>query len=262
MILPDEYPYLFETHLHTYQGSACARCSAVDSAKAHKEAGYSGFIITEHNWGGNTIVRRHLSWKEWVHKFVRGYEEAYAWGKKNDFTVLWGYEAGYDGTEFLIYGLTPDFLLKNPEIRYASVKEQYRIVHDAGGIVVHAHPFREAYHIPDIRLYPEYVDAVEILNATHYNRESHRDLDPFYANKERYNRKALEYAQTYDFPMTAGSDTHSTYMIGGGMAFKTPLRNERHFVARLLSREDYILTEGVNWYDPYGNIIASVEYTN
>jgi hypothetical protein len=259
IILRPDYPYLFETHLHTSRGSSCSSCAPVDAARAHKETGYSGMIITEHNWGGNTAVSRSLAWEDWVRRFIRGYQEAEAWGSKNDFIVLWGYEAGYNGTEFLIYGLTPDFLLKNPEIRYAGVEKQYQLVHDAGGIVVHAHPFREAYHIPEIRLYPDYVDAVEGLNCAHFNRLAKNDFEA-YGYKEMYNRKALKYAGEYDFPITAGSDTHGSNLKGGGMAFKTPLRNERHFAARLLSREGYLLTDGMMWYDPAGQPIDEVEW--
>ncbi|MCL2718079.1 MAG: PHP domain-containing protein [Lachnospiraceae bacterium] len=258
IILPPEYPYLFETHLHTNRGSSCASCDPVEAAKAYKQAGYSGIIVTEHNWGGNTAISRYLAWEDWVRKFIRSYQEAEAWGRKNGLTVLWGYEAGFNGTEFLIYGLTPDFLIKYPEIRYAGVEEQYRIVHEAGGIVVHAHPFREAYHIPEIRLYPDYVDAIEGFNCAHFNRLSKNDFG-LYGYKEMYNRKAIEYANENDFPITAGSDTHSTNLRGGGMAFKTLPRDGRHFIARLLSREEYLLTDGINWYDPYGNPVAEVE---
>ncbi|MCL2051654.1 MAG: PHP domain-containing protein [Lachnospiraceae bacterium] len=251
IVLPPEYPYLFETHLHTSRGSACANCSPTDAAKAYKKMGYSGIIITEHNWGGNTAISRHLGWEDWVRKFVRGYEEAEIWGRKNDLMVLWGYESCFDATEFLILGLTPDFLLKYPEIRYAGVEEQYRIVHEAGGIVVHAHPFREAYHIPKVRLYPEYVDAIEGLNCAHIT---------LYRDKEMYNRKAIKYANENDFPITAGSDAHSVRLRGGGMAFKTMPRSGRHFIARLLSREDYLLSDGETWYDAYGKPLAEVEF--
>ena len=34
-----EYPYLYETHLHTMEGSACAHCSGEEMAKACKAAG-------------------------------------------------------------------------------------------------------------------------------------------------------------------------------------------------------------------------------
>ena len=258
VILHATYPYFFETHLHTSRGSACSSCSAVDAAKAYKQAGYSGIVITEHNWAGNTAVSRRLNWEDWVRQFVRGYEEAYIWGQKNDLVVLWGYEAGFNGTEFLIYGLEPKFLLEYPEIKYASVENQYKIVHAAGGIVVHAHPFREAYYIPDVRLFPDFVDAVEGFNAAHFNRLNHNDFG-YYSDKEMYNRRAVKYANDYDFPLTAGSDTHSTRLRGGGMAFKKLPHNGKQFIECLFSR-DYLLTDGVLWYDSSGKIITEVKY--
>ena len=38
----EEYPYLYETHLHTKEISACARSSGADMARACKAAGYTG----------------------------------------------------------------------------------------------------------------------------------------------------------------------------------------------------------------------------
>ena len=37
-----EYPYVYETHFHTRQGSACARNTGAESAEACKKAGYTG----------------------------------------------------------------------------------------------------------------------------------------------------------------------------------------------------------------------------
>lgn len=103
--LPEEYPYLYETHLHTSQGSACACCTGAEMAKACKEAGYTGIIVTDHNWGGNTAVNRRMPWREWVNEFYKGYEDAKRMGDNIGLDVFPGYEAGYQGTEFLIYGI-------------------------------------------------------------------------------------------------------------------------------------------------------------
>ena len=58
--IKEQYPYLYETHCHTSQSSACAKCSGKELAEAAKEAGYTGIIITDHNWGGNTAIARNL----------------------------------------------------------------------------------------------------------------------------------------------------------------------------------------------------------
>ena len=82
MELLKEYPYLYETHLHTSQASACAHCTGAKMAKACKKAGYTGIIVTDHNWGGNTAVNKTLPWKQWVEEFVKGYEDAAQMGER------------------------------------------------------------------------------------------------------------------------------------------------------------------------------------
>ena len=52
-----EYPYLYETHLHTSEGSACGRSTGREIAEACKEYGYAGIFVTDHNWGGTLIFR-------------------------------------------------------------------------------------------------------------------------------------------------------------------------------------------------------------
>ena len=105
MIQINDYPYLYETHLHTSQSSACAQNCGYEMARAAHEAGYTGIIVTDHNWGGNNCIDSHLPWKEWLREFSKGYLDAKSYGDAHDFDVYFGYEAGYNGTEFLIYGV-------------------------------------------------------------------------------------------------------------------------------------------------------------
>ncbi|MBQ0001703.1 MAG: histidinol-phosphatase [Clostridiales bacterium] len=246
-----DYKYLYETHLHTKRGSACARCTGEEMARAAKEYGYAGIIITEHNWGGNTAVSRDLPWEEWVDQFIVGYEEALAYGKEHDLDVFWGYEAGFDATEFLTYGVSPEWLKAHPELRTAGVKEHFEIVSAAGGFLVHAHPYREEWYIPEIRLYPEYAHAVEAINATHSNHKSTSHNDP------AFDTKAIAYAKEHNFPMTAGSDVHSTNLFGGGVLFKKRLTSIQEY-AELIRGGDYMLTNGDVIYDRFGNEVAKV----
>lgn len=246
----EEYPYLYETHLHTAESSACAVSRGVQMAKACKEYGYAGIFVTDHNWGGNTAVDKSLPWEEWVDKFEQGYLQAAEEGKKHGLDVFFGYEAGYDGTEFLIYGVDAAWLKAHPQIRTATVEEQYRLVHDAGGLVIHAHPFREAGYIPKLRLYPECVDGVEGVNATHSNSKSgaHNDV--------LFDERAIAYANEHGLPMTAGSDMHATNLYGGGVAFKRRILSGKDYAQAILGGEDYVLTNGEVWFDRKGNKIG------
>lgn len=248
-MIQKEYPYLYETHLHTSQGSACARSTGAQMAGVCRKYGYTGIFVTEHNWSGNTAVDRSLSWEAWVDQFLCGYEDAKAEGEKLGLDVFFGYESGYQGTEFLIYGVDGEWLKRTPEIQDASVEEQYRLVHEAGGMVIHAHPFRKAAYIPEIRLYPDYVDGVEGVNAAHSKLNSWGHYHP------DYDEKAIAYAREHGLHMTAGSDIHTAELFGGGMAFKRKLRSEKDYVEAVLGGEDYVMTDGVNWYDKEGRRI-------
>lgn len=247
----EDYPYLYETHLHTCQGSACGRKPGREMAKAARQHGYSGIFVTDHNWGGNCAVGRNADWETWVTEFCKGYEDAKAWGDENDFPVFFGYEAGFSGTEFLIYGIDKEWLLNTPGIRTATVEQQYKLVHEAGGMVIHAHPFREEDYIPMIRLFPEFVDGVEGINAAHSNFKTDREI------RKVFDDRAIEYALKNRLPMTAGSDIHTVPMLGGGVAFKTPLKDAGDYIQRILNDEDYILTNGSEWYDKKGNFLKN-----
>ncbi len=219
--------YLYETHLHTKQGSACANSTGSEMAKACKEYGYTGIIVTDHFFYGNTAVNHELHWEDWVQHYALGYEEAKKTGDAIGLDVFFGWESCYDGTEFLIYGLTKEWLLKHEEIRDASVEEQFELVKASGGIVIQAHPYREAYYIPEIRLFPEYVDGVEVLNISNGMKMFGKPLPCV------QDEKALEYAKKYDLLMTAGSDAHSVDILGSGMLFDTKLNSIEDFIKAL-----------------------------
>ena len=247
---PDDYPYMYETHVHTLESSKCAVSSAVDMAKAHKAAGYTGMIITNHNWGGNTCVDTKLSWCDFLDNFFEPYYRAKKWADANDFQVFYGYEAGYDGTEFLIYGITIEWMKAHPELRDATVEEQFQLIDAAGGLVVHAHPFRETWYIAETRLFPEHVHAVEGLNASHSS--------PYIINnkhKAEFNDRAVEYALKLGMPITGGSDTHNVELIGGGTAFRRKLSSIEDYVEQIKTTRDYVVTDGGIWLDSYGRRI-------
>lgn len=246
----EQYHYLYETHLHTEECSACAHSTGAEMARACKEYGYTGIFVTDHNWGGNTAVDRSLPWEEWVDRFEQGYLHAAEEGGKIGLDVFYGYEAGYDGTEFLIYGVDGAWLKAHPQIRTATVEEQYRLIHKAGGLVIHAHPFREAGYIPDVRLYPQWVDGVEGVNATHSNSGSMAHNDP------AFDKRAIAYAGQHGLPLTAGSDIHTTGLLGGGIAFRRRIRSAQDYARAILSGEDYVLTNGESWFDKTGNRIT------
>ena len=185
-----------------------------------------------------------------MHGFCAPCYTAKAYGDQIGLSVFFGYESCYQGTEFLIYGVDEEWLLTHPEIKDATITEQLQLVREQGGLVMHAHPFREEAYIPRVRLFPELVDGVEGINATHSSHLSTSHNDP------RFDESAIAYAREHDLPMSAGSDVHSTLMLGGGIAFQMPLVSGRDYAERIRGRkEDYVLTNGDQWFDRFGNRI-------
>lgn len=235
--------YIYETHLHTKEASACGRIPGAQMARKYKAAGYTGVVITDHFIGGNTAIDQSLPWEQWVENFCKGYENAKAEGDRIGLQVFFGWESGFHGTEFLIFGLDKKWLLDHPEIRDCSIEEQYALVHAGGGIVIHAHPFRERGYIPEVRLYPDHVDAVEAYNAAHSSARGHGEDLP------QWNDAAAEFANTHNLPMTAGSDQHGNTLRCGGMVFDRKIADVQDFCQAILRREavEYLDGADIQW---------------
>lgn len=222
--------YRYETHLHTKEVSACAQISGVEQVRSYKAAGYTGIFVTDHFFNGNCRIPRNLPWEERVDLFCRGYENAKEEGDRIGLSVFFGWESNYKGTEFLIYGLDKEWLKRHPEILSWSIEEQYMSVHKSGGYVVHAHPFRDCSYIPEIRLFPNSVDAVEAINFRNQSKD--------------FNRKAIAYAKKYNFPTTAGTDAHGFEYSHSGVAFMHKLKDSKDFIDSIIEGGYELITEG------------------
>ena len=184
--------YKFESHLHTSEASACASASGAEQAQRYKNSGYDGIIVTDHFFNGNTAVREYRDWKDRVDRYCMGYENAKAQGDRIGLKVFFGIEYTYFGTDILVYGIDKDWLYENSDCVDISFYEFAQRVRSAGALMIHAHPFREAGYIHEIRLLPEWVDGVEVYNSGNY--------------KDVMNKRAQWYAEQYGFMTTAGTD--------------------------------------------------------
>jgi hypothetical protein len=197
--------YLYETHLHTCQGSACGVSRGREYVKRYKDLGYAGIIITDHFFNGNSAVDRSLPWDKWVNRYCRGYEDAREEGARRGLDVFFGWEETFDGDDYLVYGLDREWLLKHPESRAWSRKAQFETVRQYGGCVIQAHPFRQHYYISRVTLSPNCVDGVEAANAGNM--------------EQSYDALARVYAQKLRLPVTAGSDIHDAETIRAEAVF-------------------------------------------
>lgn len=220
-------------------------------ARAYAAGGYAGIIVSDHFYYGNTAVDRSLPWRDWVERYCLGYEHARAEGERLGLQVFFAWESTYQGNDFLVYGLDREWLLAHPEIKDASIPEQYELVHLNGGMIIHAHPYRQAHYIERVRLFPEYVDGVEIINVSNSDTKVHCLGHP------EYNEMAAAYAREHHLPVTSGSDQHLTNMLYGGMVFARRLTDIHDFIRAVLSGEaEALLNGGDNQEEALGRAVC------
>ena len=241
--------FLYETHLHTAGVSRCAVSGGADYIAAYIDKGYSGIMVTNHFFNGNTGIYRKLPWREWINRFYSGYEEAKEEGERLGLDVFFGWEETFDfGDDYLVYGLDKDWLLEHPEMRMWSRGEQYRAVKEAGGCVVQAHPFRQRDYIAKVVLSTGCVDAVEAANCGNADAS--------------FDALAFRYAKKIGKPMTAGSDIHNVSLVYSGDVFGVYLNEKLNgiddYVKIILNGEIASLKTYEHRFDYYGDEKISI----
>lgn len=213
--------FKFDAHVHTAEASACAHSPGAEMAEAYKNAGYSGIVITDHFFNGNTSISPELPWKERVEAFCKGYENARRRGDEIGLRVLFGWEYAYENSDFLTYGLDKDWLLRYPEVLDLPVWQYAKLVHSSGGFIVHAHPFRYWAYVRQITLIPDIIDAVEAVNMNNSSEE---------------NARAAWYAESYGLPVTAGSDAHNAEKLTcGGVIVPNEIKSANDYAEAIKS---------------------------
>lgn len=216
--------YKYETHLHTYPVSKCAKAEVLECMEFYKEMGYDGIFITNHFIDGNVNISSALPYKERIEFYFSDYEKALMLAQEIEIKVFFGLETSYKGTDFLVYGLDKEWFLRNPQIMDMKKKEQLLYFMENGALVIQAHPFREASYIDHIRLFPRCIHGVEVINA---------------GRTEEENKMARIYAEHYGLIEFAGTDNH----IGkkqkslAGMCSEKAVMNEQDFICRVKNNE-------------------------
>ncbi|AEV30854.1 hypothetical protein SpiGrapes_3107 [Sphaerochaeta pleomorpha str. Grapes] len=241
--------FAYETHLHTKEGSACSSCPASTYVPLFKNLGYAGIIVTDHFFNGNCTVPHWLCWEEKVNQFFLGYEKAKKLGDEIGLQVFFGWESTNRFDDYLVYGLDKTWLLGHPQVVDWSPSQIFEATDAEGGCVVHAHPFREQFFITEIKLYPECIHAVEVSNG---------------ANEIDFDRRALSYAQAFDFPMTSGSDLHHGQYVAmqkRGVVFEKKWESIQDYCQAIRERKPYSLITTEERYFPLSYKTSSVPIT-
>ena len=236
--------YRYETHCHTSPVSQCGKASVEDTVGFYQRIGYDGIFITNHFLDGNiNPVVREMPYAEQVDYYFSDYEKAAAFGERIGIRVFPGVELSYKGTDFLIYGLEKEWYRAHPEIMAMKKTEELPFLMEAGALVIQAHPYREAFYIDHIRLFPRSVHGVEVINSSQVWEA---------------NEITEAYARQYGLLKTCGSDNHwgsevfSKLREKGyrpeiaGMSSDTPIDSVQDFIAQIRSgsMKMFLMDEG------------------
>ncbi len=172
--------YKTELHCHSKHVSVCAHASHDEIVAKYVDAGYATIVSTEHinPW---TFPREleASTWRARLDYFMDAYRDfcRAAEGKLN---VLLGAEIRFmrgNDSDYLVYGLTEDFLYELGDPRYInSIHTLAKLVREHGMMIYQAHPFRPGMTVTD----PRILDGIEVANRSPWH-ESHNDIAAMWA---------------------------------------------------------------------------------
>ena len=213
--------YKYELHLHSCQGSKCGASEGKEYVDFYIKNGYSGAVITDHFFHGNTRPNRSLPWTQYVDEYLSGYYDMKRAAEGKDFEVFFGVEELFDTwDEYLIYGLEPEWYIAHPELRDMKRVEFLTLARESGAFIIQAHPYRYRpyFKCDHLTISSSLVDGYEVFNS---------------CNTPEHNKLALELARLEGKIMTSGSDRHKAtdYIeVSGGIV----LTEKVHSIADLI----------------------------
>ena len=215
--------YKYQMHIHTSPCSACGRMSSAELCQALYEKGYQGTVLTNHFFHGNSGVDRSLSWNDFVSAYEKDYLACLEEAKKYDLDIIFSVEEVLiPGLEILCYGVTPEILYANPELRDCTPERKVEILRQNGVLLIQPHPFREAFYIPNPGHLPlEFIDGVEVYNRGNSTQEM--------------NQKAVDFAnENPHLIKTSSADAHTVDRVDcGGIITEKRIKNPKDLVSTL-----------------------------
>lgn len=136
--------YIVDMHVHTKETSACGEVAGADVVRSYKEAGYQGIMISDHYhkefFDGLGSMEIHQK----IERYLAGYRAAKREGEKLGVDVLLGIEfRNFESdNDFLIIGMTEEFLHDYPETYLLPINQAVELFHRKGMLVIQAHPVR------------------------------------------------------------------------------------------------------------------------
>lgn len=183
---------LIDLHTHTSYSSACGRMAAEELIEAAIDAGLNGVAVTEHSLIGGAEVAQEVARRKYGFPVFRGVE-AHA--------TIFG--------DVLVFGCHHDF---EPGIPWSTLR---RLVVEAGGLLIPAHPFRRWDHFA---LWSYLEDQGLSLNGHLAEMDFVQGLTAIEVHnggcRPEENAEAAELASILALPGIGGSDAHSAGNVG------------------------------------------------
>ena len=196
-----------EMHCHTQESSLrCGKIPTKDVVEAYINADYSTLVLTNH------FGAKHETDKGNNHDieiFLKSYEIAKD-AAKGRINIILGMEINLseNKNDYLIYGITEDFIYKNPHMYKLRIEDFSAFIHENGLLIYQAHPFRNHMTV----VYPAFLDGIEVYNA-HPRHDSRNSI-------------SKAWAELYDIKTISGSDTHQPPDLArGGILTETEITN-------------------------------------
>ena len=234
--------YKLELHCHSREVSACSDCPAERDIEIYLQAGYSGIVSTNHINRGTYEKLPDWPWEKKAEYFLEGYEKLKKAAGK-DLDVLLGCEinlspvkplsrelqaegwSSYIPNDYLIYGVTEEWILKTGDMRTMTLEELSRAAREAGFLIIHAHPFR----VGTVMQNPDLVDGFEVYNGNIWH-DSHNDLADAWADlKGKIKTSGTDLHKADDFPR-GGIETETR--IRSNAALLETLRSGKYTLIR------------------------------
>ncbi len=218
--------YKYQMHTHTHPCSHCSHMLPDELTQALHEGDYSGVVLTNHFYWGNTGIDTDLPWENFVRAYELDYIECRKSAEKFDLDVIFAVEEEVEkGLEILCYGITPEILYAHPELKEQKLENWSKLRKKHDVVLIQAHPFRNRQSIPVRKVFPhDLIDGIEVFNA---------------GNNPEDNIEAEEYAaKNPDLIFITGADSHSgANACVGGIATDVRIRNEKELVKILKAKE-------------------------
>lgn len=221
--------YKYQLHTHTSPCSDCGKMTPSELADALRIEGYSGAVLTNHFYWGNTGIDRSLPWNEFVKAYEDDYIECKKAGTRKNVDIIFGIEEHIEGgLEILVYGLTPEMLYAHPELRSHSIEDWNKLREEYGILIIQAHPFRTRSYNRLVGVLPlNFIDGIEVQNS---------------GNTPENDIAAKEFAKEHpDLILTSGADAHIPAHISlGGIETNERITDESALV-KILKEKNFKL---------------------